>query len=283
MANKLIVAPAPHVQTAQSTTRIMRDGVIALMPALVVSTVDFGIDVQRVVALSEAACVAFEYLIQRFLVRGPLTVAIGAAAVTGVLLAFILPASIPWWIVVIGAFVAIAIGKMTFGGLGKNPFTPALVGRVFLLIAYPAQLPSFPPPAGAVADAGGEDDLCGVLECLGDLGAALLGALAADLRVGARALTMRQLFADLDFISGGRHVERLLICVHRDKVDAARTGANHAVDHVVAAAANADDLDLNYVFRTGLQSECHVGSSCNLLYGQGTCRCKRHNIRYLLS
>ena len=137
--------------------------------------------------------------------------------------------------------------------------------------------------AGAAAHAGGDEDHIGVLERLGDLVAALLGALAADLRVGARALTVRQLFADLNFISGGRHVERLLICIHRDKVDTARTGAHHAVDHVVAAAANADDLDLNYVFRTGLQSECHVGSSCNLLYRQGTCRCKRHNIRYLLS
>ena len=101
--------------------------------------------------------------------------------------------------------------------------------------------------AGAAAHAGGDEDHIGVLERLGDLVAALLGALAADLRVGARALTVRQLFADLNFISGGRHVERLLICVHRDKVDTARTGAHHAVDHVVAAAANADDLDLNYV------------------------------------
>ena len=135
MANKLIVAPAPHVQTSQSTARIMRDVVIALMPALVVSTVVFGADVLRVTALSVAACVAFEYLIQKFLVRGAVTVTNWSAAVTGVLLAFNLPASIPWWIVVIGAFVAIAIAKMTFGGLGKNPFNPALVGRVFLLIA----------------------------------------------------------------------------------------------------------------------------------------------------
>ena len=131
----------------------MRDVVIALMPALVVSTVVFGMDVLRVVALSVAACVAFEYLIQRFLVRGPLTVSNGSAAVTGVLLAFNLPASIPWWIVVIGAFVAIAIGKMTFGGLGKNPFNPALVGRVFLLIAYPVQMTSFPMPVNGAFDA----------------------------------------------------------------------------------------------------------------------------------
>jgi len=141
------------VQSAQSTASIMRDVIVALMPALVVSTVVFGMDVLRVVALSVAACVAFEYLIQRFLVRGPLTVSNGSAAVTGVLLAFNLPASIPWWIVVIGAFVAIAIGKMTFGGLGKNPFNPALVGRVFLLIAYPVQMTSFPMPVNGAFDA----------------------------------------------------------------------------------------------------------------------------------
>ena len=153
MANKLIVAPAPHVQTSQSTARIMRDVVIALMPALVVSAVVFGADVLRVTALSVAACVAFEYLIQKFLVRGAVTVTNWSAAVTGVLLAFNLPASIPWWIVVIGAFVAIAIAKMTFGGLGKNPFNPALVGRVFLLIAYPVQMTTFPMPVNGAFDA----------------------------------------------------------------------------------------------------------------------------------
>lgn len=153
MANKLIVAPAPHVQTSQSTARIMRDVVIALMPALVVSTVVFGADVLRVTALSVAACVAFEYLIQKFMVRGTVTVTNWSAVVTGVLLAFNLPASIPWWIVVMGAFVAIAVAKMTFGGLGKNPFNPALVGRVFLLIAYPVQMTSFPLPVNGAFDA----------------------------------------------------------------------------------------------------------------------------------
>ena len=152
MANKLIVAPAPHVQTAQSTTRIMRDVVIALMPALVVSTVVFGLDVLRVTALSVVSCVVIEYLIQKFMVRGATTVGNWSAVVTGVLLAFNLPASIPWWIVVMGAFVAIAIAKMTFGGLGKNPFNPALVGRVFLLIAYPVQMTTWPLPVNGSFD-----------------------------------------------------------------------------------------------------------------------------------
>lgn len=153
MANKLIVAPAPHVQTLRSTASIMRDVVIALMPALVVSTVVFGWSVLCVTALSVVSCVAFEFLIQKYVVRGPLTLCNWSAVVTGVLLAFNLPASIPWWIVVIGAFVAIAIAKMTFGGLGKNPFNPALVGRVFLLIAYPVQMTSFPMPAAGNFDA----------------------------------------------------------------------------------------------------------------------------------
>lgn len=151
MANKLIVSPAPHVQTTQSTAHIMRDVVIALLPAFIVSIVVFGADVLRVTAISVAACVVFEYLIQKFMFRGPLTISNWSAAVTGVLLAFNLPASIPWWIVVIGAFVSIAIAKMSFGGLGKNPFNPALVGRVFLLIAYPVQMTSWPMPVNSSA------------------------------------------------------------------------------------------------------------------------------------
>ena len=205
MANKLIVAPAPHVQSAQSTASIMRDVIVALMPALVVSTVVFGMDVLRVVALSVAACVAFEYLIQRFLVRGPLTVSNGSAAVTGVLLAFNLPASIPWWIVVIGAFVAIAIGKMTFGGLGKNPFNPALVGRVFLLIAYPVQMTSFPMPVNGAFDAlsgatplaavkhGAAADVVGVQELLlGNMPGSLGEVAAAALLCGFVYLLWRR-------------------------------------------------------------------------------------------
>lgn len=153
MANKLIVSPSPHVQSSQSTATIMRDVVIALMPALVVSVVVFGLNVLFVTALSVASCVLFEYLIQKFVVKGACTISNWSAIVTGVLLAFNLPATIPWWIVVIGAFVAIAVAKMTFGGLGKNPFNPALVGRVFLLIAYPVQMTTFPAVENPALDA----------------------------------------------------------------------------------------------------------------------------------
>jgi electron transport complex protein RnfD len=132
----------------------MRDVVIALIPALVVSVVVFGASVLFVTALSILSCVLFEYLIQKFVVKGACTICNWSAVVTGVLLAFNLPATIPWWIVVIGAFVAIAVAKMTFGGLGKNPFNPALVGRVFLLIAYPVQMTSFPTVEGLDALSG---------------------------------------------------------------------------------------------------------------------------------
>ena len=153
MANKLIVSPSPHVQSTQSTAGIMRDVVIALLPALVVSTVAFGVSVLAVTAIAIASCVLFEYLIQKFVVKGACTINNWSAVVTGILLAFNLPASIPWWIIVIGAFVAIGVAKMTFGGLGKNPFNPALVGRVFLLIAYPVQMTSFPTVENPALDA----------------------------------------------------------------------------------------------------------------------------------
>ncbi len=144
MDNKLIISPSPHVFTKRSTTGIMGDVLIALLPALAVSVWVFGWQVLAVTAVSIGCCVAFEWLIQKFLIKGPATVGNLSAVVTGVLLAFNLPSSIPLWLVVLGAFVAIGVGKMTFGGLGKNPFNPALVGRVFLLIAYPVQMTTFP-------------------------------------------------------------------------------------------------------------------------------------------
>ncbi len=144
MANKLLVAPSPHVHSSESTSRIMRDVVIALLPAFVVSVIYFGMDALVVTLVSILSCVLFEYLIQKYLIKGECTICNYSAVVTGLLLGFNLPASLPLWIVVMGALVAIGVAKMTYGGLGKNPFNPALVGRVFLLIAYPAQMTVFP-------------------------------------------------------------------------------------------------------------------------------------------
>lgn len=146
MANKFFVAASPHIHSSYTTQKLMRDVLIALLPALAVSTYVYGLDVLRVTAIAVISCILIEYLIQKFLIGGKQTVSNLSAVVTGVLLAFNLPSDIAWWIIVVGSVVAIGVAKMTFGGLGHNPFNPALVGRVFLLIAYPVQMTSFPQP-----------------------------------------------------------------------------------------------------------------------------------------
>jgi electron transport complex protein RnfD len=118
----------------------MLDVILALMPALAVSAYVMGWRVLLITAISVLSCVLFEYIIGRILLKRRSTIGDLSAVVTGILLAFNLPAGIPWWIVIIGALVAIGVGKMTFGGLGCNPFNPALTGRIFLLISYPVQM-----------------------------------------------------------------------------------------------------------------------------------------------
>ena len=140
MANRIFASASPHIHGGESTRRIMGDVVLALLPALAVSTYILGLRVLFITAVAVASCVVFEYLINRLFLKRRTTIGDLSAVVTGVLLAFNLPVGIPWWIVVIGALVAIGIGKMTFGGLGCNPFNPALTGRIFLLIAYPVQM-----------------------------------------------------------------------------------------------------------------------------------------------
>ncbi len=149
MANKFIVAPAPHMHNPHSTQSLMRDVILAMLPALAVSVWVYGLSALCVTAIAVVSCVVVEFLIQKYLIKGPSTLGNLSAVVTGMLLAFNLPVDIPWWIIVIGAVVAIGVAKMTFGGLGHNPFNPALVGRVFLLIAYPVQMTSFPKPVSA--------------------------------------------------------------------------------------------------------------------------------------
>jgi len=126
----------------------MLNVVIALIPAFITSVFYFGIGAIIVTATSVASCLIFEYLIQRFVFRKPLSITDGSALVTGILLAFNLPSNIPVFIVIIGSFISIAVAKMTFGGLGNNPFNPALVGRVFMLISFPVQMTTWPVPKG---------------------------------------------------------------------------------------------------------------------------------------
>lgn len=145
MANKLIISLSPHVHSGDSVQKNMYGVLIALIPAFIVSLIYFGVGAAIVTLTSVAACVFFEWAITKFILKKErTTVGDGSAILTGVLLAFNLPSNLPIWIIVIGALVAIGIGKMTFGGLGCNPFNPALVGRVFLLISFPVQMTSWP-------------------------------------------------------------------------------------------------------------------------------------------
>ncbi|MDY5814341.1 MAG: RnfABCDGE type electron transport complex subunit D [Bacteroides sp.] len=145
MEHKLIVSLSPHVHSGDSIGRNMYGVLLALLPAFLVSLYFFGLGALLVTTVSVAACVFFEWAIVKYLLRRPVTtVTDGSAIITGVLLAFNLPSNLPIWIILLGALFAIGVGKMSFGGLGNNPFNPALVGRVFLLLSFPVQMTSWP-------------------------------------------------------------------------------------------------------------------------------------------
>ncbi len=146
--NVLTVSPSPHVYQSTTVRKLMYGVVIALLPTLAWSVVSFGIGAIIVTLVSVISCILFEYLIERFLLKRTPSITDGSAMVTGLLLAFNVPANLPVGIIIIGALVSIGIGKMSFGGLGRNPFNPALVGRVFLLISFPAQMTRWPIPKG---------------------------------------------------------------------------------------------------------------------------------------
>lgn len=142
--NKLLISPSPHVHSGDSIEKNMYGVLIALIPAFICSVLFFGMGAIIVTLTSVVACLFFEYVIQKFLLKQQPTIFDGSALITGVLLAFNVPSNLPVWIIVIGALVAIGIGKMSFGGLGCNIFNPALVGRVFLLISFPVQMTTWP-------------------------------------------------------------------------------------------------------------------------------------------
>lgn len=143
--NLLNISGSPHVHSDESTKKIMWRVNLALVPMLLTGTFFFGLNALFISLVSVACCCLFQWLIEKFILKVPTTVCDGSAVVTGLLLAFNVPATADMiWLVAIGALIAIGVGKMTFGGLGKNPFNPALVGRVFLLISFPVQMTTWP-------------------------------------------------------------------------------------------------------------------------------------------
>lgn len=147
---KFLVSPSPHVHADVSTRSLMRDVVIALAPAALVSILFYGWSELLVLAVSVASCVLFEWAITKWLLKRPSTISDLSAVVTGILLALNLPVTTPWWVVMIGAIFAIGVVKMTFGGIGQNLFNPAIAGRVFLLISFPTYMTDWTVPQGFI-------------------------------------------------------------------------------------------------------------------------------------
>ena len=144
----LIVSPSPHIHSKDSTKSLMRDVVIALVPAIICSVIFYGWQELLVLGVSVASCVLLEWAITKYMLKQPSTVGDLSAVITGILLALNLPYTTPWWVVFIGAVVAIGVAKMTFGGIGQNIWNPALVGRVFLLVSFPTYMTSWSQPQG---------------------------------------------------------------------------------------------------------------------------------------
>ena len=149
MANKLIVTAAPHITSPDSTQKIMQRVCIAMVPTLIASVIIFGIQALILTAVTVAACVLFEYGYCKLMGR-EIPVDDFSAVVTGMLLAFNLPATLPWWMGVVGAFISIVIVKQLFGGLGYNFANPAIVGRIALAMGFASKMASYPKPASAV-------------------------------------------------------------------------------------------------------------------------------------
>lgn len=153
LETQVVVSPAPHIRDELSTEKAMKMVFLALVPATLFSFWNFGFKALSLVLISIAACVCAEYFIQKAL-KKPLTVKDGSAALTGLLLALTVTPELPVWMIVIGAVVSIGLGKHIFGGLGHNPFNPALIGRAFLLASWPVPMTTWSWPNNALNWAG---------------------------------------------------------------------------------------------------------------------------------
>ena len=148
-----LVSPAPHVRAKDSTTSIMLDVIIALIPTLIASVIIFGFDALALTAICVITCVIGEFVFQKICKRD-VTVGDLSAVVTGMLLAFNLPASLDiWWQAIIGSLVAIIVVKQLFGGIGKNFANPAITARVMMLISFSGAMSKFPAVNDAISSA----------------------------------------------------------------------------------------------------------------------------------
>ena len=149
MDNKLIVTAAPHITGPDSTQKIMGRVCLALVPTLIASIFIFGVNSLILTAVTVAACVFFEWGYCKLMGR-EVPISDLSAVVTGMLLAFNMPASMPWWMAIVGAFIAIVIIKQLFGGLGFNFANPAIVGRIALAVGFASRMANYPKPVNGI-------------------------------------------------------------------------------------------------------------------------------------
>lgn len=142
MEKKFLVSSSPHLFSNDSVPKIMYTVILTLIPAGIGSVYFYGPKALWIILISIASAVAAEALVQKIL-HVPIAVSDGSAILTGILLAYNVPSSVPLWLPIVGSFFAIAVGKMVFGGLGYNPMNPALLGRAFLLASWPTHMTIF--------------------------------------------------------------------------------------------------------------------------------------------
>lgn len=145
MDKKLTVSASPHAHSSETTTGIMLDVIIALLPAAITSVIYFGYRALAVLATSIVSCVLFEFVSRKIMKRSN-TLGDLSAVVTGIILAFNLPSTLPLWMVVIGAFIAIVIVKQMFGGIGQNFVNPAITARIILMSSFPLAMSTWTQP-----------------------------------------------------------------------------------------------------------------------------------------
>ena len=226
MANKLIVTAAPHITSADSTQKIMQRVCIALVPTLIASVFIFGINSLILTAITVVACVLFEYGSSKLMGR---EAPIGdfSAVVTGMLLAFNLPATLPWWMAVVGAFIAIVIVKQLFGGLGYNIANPAIVGRIALAVGFAGRMADYPKPENgidalasatplAVVDQLGSSDYLTLL--LGNHGGVLGETCAITLLLGGIYLIVTKVISPMIPVTYLATVAVLSLCFGLDPI-----------------------------------------------------------------
>lgn len=208
--NKLIVSPSPHDENYASTTKIMLNVIIALLPALGVGVWVFGARSLLLAAICIVSCVVFEYLARKLMKRAN-TISDLSAVVTGLILALNLPVTLPWWMAVIGSFVAIVIAKQLFGGLGQNFANPAITARIVLMLSFPTAMTNWAVPffykngadvvTGATPLVSKNADIMDLF--LGNVGGCIGEVSALALLVGGLYLAIRKIIslaAPLSFI-----------------------------------------------------------------------------------